>query len=161
MVVLTQDGTYRIYPLSPNSTISNSTYTQFNLGSIASESFVHSARIYEFGMVVLLNNFTFLEVKFSESNEESEGIVGGGGKVIELANAGLEVEPDCWCIIEPERSFNGNSSRGGTGIEVIICTRDKVLRLDELEVIDQVSFSLSFSLNLLTVLTFNLCDDRK
>lgn len=125
LVVLLQDGTYRLYPLS---TATPPPYTQHSLGPDAADAGVVDAHIFEEGMVVLLGSLQFIEVK----GWEREGAV--GGRVTGLANAGLEDRPSCWCVIRPEVS----SSRG---VEVVICTGKTVLRLDEIECVDQVSAS--------------------
>lgn len=80
-------------------------------------------------MVALLGNLQFVEVK---AWQRAEG--GPGGKVTQLANAGLNEPPDCWCVIEPELSNT-------RGVEVLIGTGATVLRLDEIDVQDQVSLS--------------------
>lgn len=126
LVVLTQDGTYRLYPLS---TLSPASYTQHTLGPDAQEAGVLEARIYEEGMVVLLGSLQFVEVKGWERKERSQG-----GRVVSLVGAGLTERPACWCVLRPEVS----SSRG---VEVIIGTERTVLRLDEIEVQDLVSVS--------------------
>jgi len=121
-----QDGTYRLYPLS---TATPQPYSQHSLGPDANDAGVVDANIYEEGMVVLLGSLHFVEVK----GWEKEGAA--GGRVTRLANAGLDDRPRCWCVIRPELS----SSRG---VEVVICTDKTVLRLDEIECLDQVRSSL-------------------
>lgn len=77
-------------------------------------------------MVVLLGNLQFVEVK---SWQKLEG--GPGGKITHLANPGVNEMPACWCVIEPELSNT-------RGVEVLIGTGSTVLRLDEIDVQDQV-----------------------
>lgn len=85
-------------------------------------------------MVALLGNLSFVEVKNWEKGALPEGVLEGGrgGKVITLANPGLVEAPTCWCVITPELS----QSRG---VEVLIGVGPTILRLDEIEVQDQVS----------------------
>ncbi|GAA5885073.1 hypothetical protein JCM16303_006391 [Sporobolomyces ruberrimus] len=148
LVILTQDGTYRLYPLTPTSTNLEPTYTQHSLGSEISTDLggVLQAKIQEDGMVVLLGNLQFVEVrgwaKTSSNADENKngsgsgsgsGAGGGGsskGRVVPLAQVQLEGPPDCWCVIPS----NVSSSRG---TEVLIATGQTVLRLDEIEVQDQ------------------------
>lgn len=147
LVVLTQDGTYRLYtlatgPLPP-------AYTQHSLGSDAADTGIVDARIWEDGMVVLLANLAFVEVKGWGKGVELEGGAGaeegtmsrGTGRTTLMASAGIQELPECWSVIPPEVS----STRG---TEVLIGTGGTVLRLDEIEVQDQVrlpSFSNSIS----------------
>ncbi|GAA5970464.1 hypothetical protein JCM3765_007628 [Sporobolomyces pararoseus] len=143
LVILTQDGTYRLYPLTPTSTGLDSSYTQHSLGSEVAQELggVLQAKIYEDGMVALLGNLQFVEVKgwakTSSSNDDgsksssSTGNAGSGkGKVVPLAQTQLEAVPECWCVIPS----NVSSSRG---TEVLIATGQTILRLDEIEVQDQ------------------------
>ncbi|GAA5914776.1 tethering complex subunit VPS16 [Sporobolomyces salmoneus] len=141
LVILTQDGTYRLYPLTPTSTGLDSSYTQHSLGSEVATDLggVMQAKINEEGMVVMLGNFQFVEVKgwakTSSTGDESKststrGSSTGKGKVVPLAQVQLEGVPDCWCVIPSSVS----SSRG---TEVLIGTGQMILRLDEIEVQDQ------------------------
>ena len=83
-------------------------------------------------MVALLGNLSFIEVKGWEKGPLVEGVSEGrGGRVGMLAASGLTEPPQCWCIITPDLS----QSRG---VEVLIATGVTVLRLDEIEVQDQV-----------------------
>lgn len=102
-------------------------YTQHTLGSDAAEAGVLEAKIYEDGMVALLGNLQFVQVKAWQKVEGSLG-----GKVNPLANPGLTEPPNCWCVIEPELSNT-------RAVEVLIGTGSTVLRLDEIDVQDQVS----------------------
>lgn len=156
LVVLTQDGTYRLYSLTPNPSSPTSTtasssanppplpnYTQHSLGPDAQEAGVLEAKIYEDGMVVLLGNLSFVEVRAWQRPGASGGGGGGegdggdgsgvgvGGKVQTLPSPGLTEPPDCWAVIIPELSHT-------RGVEVLIGVGETVLRLDEIEVIDQV-----------------------
>jgi hypothetical protein len=126
LVVLTQDGTYRLYALSTGATPPS--YTQHSLGSDAQESGVIEAKIYEEGMVALLGSLAFVEVKGWQKTSDEGGV---GGKVTVLASAGLTEPPSCWCVISPELSYT-------RGVEVLIGSGATVLRLDEIEVQDQV-----------------------
>ncbi|GAA5958825.1 hypothetical protein JCM21900_003937 [Sporobolomyces salmonicolor] len=136
LVVLTQDGTYRLYtlatgPLPPS-------YTQHSLGSDVADTGIVDARIWEDGMVVLLANLAFVEVKGWGKGGELEGGAGaeegtmsrGTGRTTLMASAGIQELPECWSVIPPEVS----STRG---TEVLIGTGGTVLRLDEIEVQDQ------------------------
>ncbi|SCZ98560.1 BZ3500_MvSof-1268-A1-R1_Chr3-1g05464 [Microbotryum saponariae] len=151
LVVLVQDGTYRLYPLSTSASPSSSasasssstpTYSQHTLGAEAQDSGVLQAKIYEQGLVALLGNLSFVEVKgwpatnsLTESGSSGVGCAsrsggGGGGKVTPLAAVGLNEPPSCWGVVEPELSNT-------RGVEVLIGTGSTVLRLDEIEVQDQ------------------------
>ncbi|KAM0749316.1 vacuolar protein sorting-associated protein 16 [Meredithblackwellia eburnea MCA 4105] len=125
LVILTQDGTYRLYQLSTGSL--TPVYTQHSLGSDAQQAGVIEAKIYEHGMVVLLGNLNFVEVKGWEKTTEDGSI---GGKVVQLASAGLTEPPSSWCVIAPELSNT-------RGVEVLIGSGKTVLRLDEIDVQDQ------------------------
>lgn len=142
LVVLTQDGTYRLYTLSTGAT--PPAYTQHSLGAEAQEAGVLEAKIYEEGMVVLLGSLSFVEVKGWQRTVETGGT---GGKVTPLASAGLNEPPSCWCVIPPELSQT-------RGVEVLIGSGATVLRLDEIEVQDQVRplclFAASMRLEQLT-----------
>lgn len=82
-------------------------------------------------MVILTNQFQFIEIKNWSTK--------GSGKVVELARVELDRVPNCWCVVPGSVS----SSRG---TEVLISTDKTILRLDEIEVVDQVSLpSLSIS----------------
>jgi len=158
-VILTQDGTYRLYPLTPASTNLDSSYTQHSLGSeVASDSGgVLQAKIHEDGMVVLLGNLQFIEVKgwaktsSGESSSKNSTTASGSGstgrgKVVPMAQVQLDGVPECWCVIPS----NVSSSRG---TEVLICNGQTILRLDEIEVQDQVSLSTIYILACLTRLS--------
>lgn len=158
LVVLTQDGTYRLYPLSVHSHSSSSSsnqpiYTQHSLGTEASESGVLEAKIYEEGMVVLLGSLNYLVVRgWSDSivSSKGEGRTKGGSKVIMLAATGLVEPPQCWCVVNSGTggAYSGNGGYGNGGyssrnVEVLICSGITVLRLDEIEIQDLVSQILS------------------
>jgi hypothetical protein len=132
LVVLTQDGTFRLYPLSTTSIAAP--YSQHTLGTDAQEAGVLEAKIYEEGMVVLLGNLMFVEVR--GWTDPAEDGLGGGGKVTMLANPGLTEPPSCWCVLTPELSYT-------RAVEVLIGTGSTILRLDEIEVQDQVCTSYS------------------
>lgn len=134
-MVLTQDGAYRIYSLSVGS--APPSYTQHSLGSEAQEAGVLEAKIYEEGMVALLGSLNFVEVKAWQREGSA------GGKVTVLANAGLEEKPSCWCVISPDLS----STRG---VEVLIGSGTTILRLDEIDVQDQVGSIARFARSSLT-----------
>ncbi|SCV74365.1 BQ2448_6797 [Microbotryum intermedium] len=149
LVVIVQDGSYRLYPLSTSessSALSSSssvpTYSQHTLGADAQDSGVLQAKIYEQGLVALLGNLSFVEVKgwssTRPSNEETPSASGSGsrsggggrGQITLLAAVGLNEPPNCWGVVEPELSNT-------RGVEVLIGTGSTVLRLDEIEVQDQ------------------------
>ena len=70
MIVLNEEGIYRIYDLQGE-------YQQFSLGGDAGEMGIIDARIHGNGLVALTGSLTFLEVKGWE-----------GGRPLSLANAG-------------------------------------------------------------------------
>ncbi|GAA6059266.1 hypothetical protein JCM10212_006659 [Sporobolomyces blumeae] len=153
LVILTQDGTYRLYPLTVNpsstSTPADSPYTQHSLGTeVQDNGGVLEAKIWSGGLVALLANLQFVEVRgwgrgstdpafdsTQDPNRDGAGSGSGpGGKgksrIRHLAQVALDRVPDCWCVVPPEAS----STRG---IEVLLGTGGTVLRLDEIEVQDQ------------------------
>lgn len=146
LVVLTQDGTYRIYPLSVGP--GTPSYSQHHLGPEAQEAGVIEAQVYEEGMVVLLGNLTFVHVTHWRKPQQAEDDGGDadadaslGGKVVQLANTGLSEPPTCWSILPP----NLSQSRG---LEVLIAAGNAILRLDEIDCVDQVNFRLQSCENL-------------
>ena len=56
LVVLNEEGTYRLYDLQGE-------YQQYSLGPEASDLGLIDAKIYESGMVVMTSSLTLLEVK--------------------------------------------------------------------------------------------------
>ncbi|GAA5928869.1 tethering complex subunit VPS16 [Sporobolomyces koalae] len=137
LVILTHDGTYRLYPLTPTSTGLESSYTQHSLGQDAIDvGGVLQAKIYEDGMVVLLANLQFVEVrgwaKVSTTAEQgtAQTTTSGKGRVVPLAAVQLDSPPDCWCVIPA----NVSSCRG---TEVLIAVGQTILRMDEIEVQEQ------------------------
>ncbi|KAK4048038.1 Vacuolar protein sorting-associated protein 16 [Microbotryomycetes sp. JL201] len=133
LAVLTQDGSYRIYSLSIGTSVSPS-YSQHSLGHEAQEAGVLEARIYEHGMVVLLNNLTFIEVRGWDSVAEEASSAASsarqGGKIIPLANAGLTDPPASWCVLPSDDSQSRH-------VEVLVSTNHTILRIDEIDVVDQ------------------------
>lgn len=89
---------------------------------------------------MLLGNLTFVEVRNWQKGSE-DPTAGVGGKVQLLPNAGLTELPGCWAIIIPELSHT-------RGVEVLIGVGETILRLDEIEVVDQVRFFGLFALRL-------------
>ena len=76
MVVLNEEGVYRVYDLQGD-------YQQYTLGGEATELGVIDAHIYDNGLVAMIGNLALLEVKGWE-----------GGKPLILANAGTTLRSD-------------------------------------------------------------------
>ncbi|GAA6015045.1 hypothetical protein JCM11491_001639 [Sporobolomyces phaffii] len=139
LVILTQDGTFRLYPLTPSATGLDSSYTQHSVlssDSEAGDTSVLQAKIYGDGMVVLTQDLEFLEVKgWSRTSTSGDDTGGGGssgkGRVVRLAPVPqLTTVPECWCVVP-------SSVTSSRGTEVLISTGQTILRLDEIEVQDQ------------------------
>jgi len=81
LVVLNEEGTYRVYDLQGD-------YQQYSLGSEASELGVIDARIHDNGLVALTGSMALLEVKDWQ-----------GGRPLSLANTGklVYVSTRIWC----------------------------------------------------------------
>ncbi|KAK4049105.1 Vacuolar protein sorting-associated protein 16 [Microbotryomycetes sp. JL221] len=120
LVVLTQDGHYRIYSWSSTTP----TYTQHSLGHEAQEAGVSDAHMYEGGMVVMLDNLSFIQV----ANWDTVP----GGKIISLANPNLVQHPTCWCVL-----LSPDSNESTNNIEVLVSTNDALWRIDEIECTNQ------------------------
>ena len=79
LVVLNEEGSYRIYDLQGE-------YKQFSLGSEAQEVGIIDARIHESGLVAMTGNLGLLEIKGWE-----------GGKPLALATPGRLCAPYSLC----------------------------------------------------------------
>ncbi|KAH9941720.1 vacuolar protein sorting-associated protein 16 [Epithele typhae] len=112
LVVLNEEGVYRIYDLQGE-------YTQYSLGSEAGELGIVDARIHESGLVALTGQLTFLEVKEWT-----------GGKPLTLANPGLAQPPQSWTVIPPDQTISRH-------VEVLLSVDQTILSVDNLENIDQ------------------------
>ncbi|WWC85237.1 uncharacterized protein L201_000099 [Kwoniella dendrophila CBS 6074] len=115
LVVLSDEGVYRIYDLS---NLIN--YKQYQIGgNDVKEQGIINAKAYEDGMIVLLGNLEFLEIRGWN-----------GGRGIPLISPGLTDPPISWTILPPEISPTGH-------IQLIISTNSTIITLDTLEKIDQ------------------------
>lgn len=114
LLVLADDGSYRLYDLSDPSH-----YTQHTLGSEVSDLGIVSARAYSDGFVVLTGGLQFLEIKGWK-----------GSRSIPLAASALGEMPSAWTLIPPEQSTTGQ-------IQIIVSTSSTVISLDSTERIDQ------------------------
>ncbi|KAL1411169.1 Vacuolar protein sorting-associated protein 16 [Vanrija albida] len=114
LVVLSDEGTYRLYDLS-----SPGEYTQHTLGSEVADLGVVSARAWEDGLVVLTGGLQFVETRGWK-----------GGRVSQLVDSGLSEAPHSWAVIPPEYSASGH-------VEVLVSTGSTVVTLDALERVDQ------------------------
>ncbi|KAF9262262.1 vacuolar assembling/sorting protein VPS16 [Marasmius fiardii PR-910] len=112
LVVLNEEGTYRIYDLQGD-------YQQHSLGGEAAELGVVDARIHENGLVALTGSLTLLEVKGWE-----------GARPLTLANPGLSEPPSSWTIIPPDINISRH-------IEVLLSVDNTIYTVDNLESIDQ------------------------
>lgn len=114
LVVLSDEGTYRVYDLS-----TPGEYSQYSLGSEVAELGIVSARAWDDGLVVLTGGLQFVE---------SRGWT--GAKVTPLVPSGLTEAPLSWAIVPPENSTSGYA-------EVLASTGSTIVSLDTLERIDQ------------------------
>ncbi|KAK7437898.1 Vacuolar protein sorting-associated protein 16 [Stygiomarasmius scandens] len=112
LVVLNEEGTYRVYDLQGD-------YQQHSLGSEASELGVIDARIHENGMVAMAGSLTLLEVKGWD-----------GGRPMVLANPKLSEPPNSWAVIPPDLNISRH-------VEVLLSVDNTVLTVDNLESVDQ------------------------
>ncbi|CAG7849893.1 Vacuolar protein sorting-associated protein 16 homolog [Serendipita indica DSM 11827] len=113
LVVLNEDGQYRLYDLL------GTTYRTYSLGPEAAETGVVDARIFEAGLVALTGNLSFLEVR-----------AWSGSKPTVLSSPVLTGPPITWTIIPPDQT----SSRHA---EVIMAVEGTIYTCDNLEHIDQ------------------------
>ncbi|RXK39934.1 vacuolar protein sorting-associated protein [Tremella mesenterica] len=114
LLVLADDGTYRLYPLS-----FPSCFSQHTLGTEVSELGIVSAKAHDDGFVVLTGGLEFLEVRGWNA-----------GRVGALAPSELRDPPGAWGLVDPERSGSGH-------VEVLVGSGGTVISLDALERIDQ------------------------
>jgi hypothetical protein len=131
LMVLSDEGTYRLYDLS-----NPSQYAQYTLGADVADLGVISAKAHNDGFVVLTGGLQFLEVRGWK-----------GGRVSALAAAGrssrlplraslirmieLKEAPHAWTLLPPDQSMSGH-------VEVLVSTGTTIITLDALERIDQV-----------------------
>ncbi|TDL22763.1 vacuolar protein sorting-associated protein 16 [Rickenella mellea] len=112
LVVLNEEGTYRVYDLQGE-------YQQWSLGTDASETGVVDARIHENGIVSMTGALALLEVKGWD-----------GGQPLVLASAGLTEPPHSWTIIPPDQTISRH-------VEVLISAEATIFSVDNLECVDQ------------------------
>lgn len=127
LVVLMQDGNYRLYPLSVNASSTSAGYSQYSLGQEATESGIVEARIFESGMVALLGSLTFVHLHLWPEGSQEEG---QRGQVTRLADPGIAEIPSCWTAIPPEESTSRQ-------VEVLLSVGDTLVLLDALDAQDQ------------------------
>lgn len=127
LVVLMQDGNYRLYPLSVNASSTSAGYSQHSLGQEAAESGVSDARIFESGMVALLRSLTFIHLNLWPEDSQ-DGVQ--RGQVTRLADPGISEAPNCWTAIPPEESASRQ-------VEVLLSFSDTLVLLDALDAQDQ------------------------
>jgi vacuolar protein sorting-associated protein 16 len=139
LLVLSEDGTYRLYTL-------NGEYRQYTLGAEVNELGVISAALYEDGLVVLHGGLGFVHVRGWEGGRAVPFGVQGereNRRDVErfLAtdrsfhrSSALPSPPHCWTVVPPGRSISGH-------VEVLAAVGETVLTIDELETVDQVKFS--------------------
>ncbi|KAH8920137.1 vacuolar protein sorting-associated protein 16 [Atractiella rhizophila] len=127
LFVLTTSGTYRLYNISPL----NSTYSQYELAPeiIDAEAGMGIVDVkgWEEGVVVCLEGGGWIEVRGLGTGDEEEG---RRVTVQALASTGSSEPPHSWGIIPPDQSTTRTT-------EVLLATRDTVLKLDEIEALDQ------------------------
>ncbi|KAK4687137.1 vacuolar protein sorting-associated protein 16, partial [Tremellales sp. Uapishka_1] len=114
LLVLSDEGTYRLYSLS-----NPLQYSQYTLGAEVAELGLVSAKAHDDGFVVLTGGLQYLEVRGWN-----------GGRVGALAGSGLNEPPNCWAVIPPDHSTSGH-------VEVLVSTGQTIYTLDALENIDQ------------------------
>ncbi|KAF9530298.1 vacuolar assembling/sorting protein VPS16 [Crepidotus variabilis] len=112
LVVLNEEGTYRLYDLQGD-------YQQHSLGTEAAELGVIDAKIHENGMVVMTSALTLLEVKGWT-----------GARPLVLANPGLSEPPHSWAAIPPDLNISRH-------VEVLLSVDTTIYTVDNLENADQ------------------------
>jgi hypothetical protein len=140
LVVVSEDGSYRLYPLQAAQTASTSLgYTQHSLGSEAQDTGVLDVRIHESGMVVLLGNLAFIEVHgWPEDLDPADEDAKRPGMVTRLADANLMEVPSCWAVIPPESSSSRQT-------EVLLSIKESIWLLDALDCQNQVGDGSSYT----------------
>ncbi|CAK9781051.1 putative vacuole organization and biogenesis-related protein [Cutaneotrichosporon oleaginosum] len=114
LVVLSDEGTYRLYDLS-----SPGDYNQYTLGSEVADLGIVSAHAHDDGLVVLTGGLQFVEARGWK-----------GARVSQMADSGLTEAPRTWTIVPPEQSTSGH-------VEVCVSTGATIVTLDALERVDQ------------------------
>jgi hypothetical protein len=138
LVVLNEDGQYRLYDLG-------GTFRSFSLGTEAAETGVMEARIMDAGLVALTGNLSFLEVRGWNGAKASALSTPGqylrcSSNLISSQLIGyiaMTSPPISWTVIPPDQT----SSRHA---EVVMAVEATIYTCDNLEHIDQVRSS-SFS----------------
>ncbi|GAA99834.1 uncharacterized protein L969DRAFT_84183 [Mixia osmundae IAM 14324] len=130
LVVITQEGQYRVYPLTSSSASSSLGYASYSLGAEASETGVLDARIAEDACVVLLGSLNFIEVKDESGRSASSTSEGSPISVSRLAESGLSEGPQAWTTIPADVSPRRQ-------LEVVFATTAGVKILDSLDCQDQ------------------------
>ncbi|KAJ9113615.1 hypothetical protein QFC22_005923 [Naganishia vaughanmartiniae] len=138
LLVMAEDGTYRMYNLSaasagihsntrsgdattliPSASLIAGEYRQYSLGSEVADVGVVSGQVHDEGLVVLTGSLTYLHVKGWT-----------GGRPSALCATGMNVLPHSWTVVSPERS----SSRH---VEVLASVGETILSIDDMYCIDQ------------------------
>ncbi|KAL7422143.1 Vacuolar protein sorting-associated protein 16 [Cryptotrichosporon argae] len=114
LVVLSDEGVYRMYDLSDPSV-----YTQHTLGSDVERLGLVGAKAWDDGLVVLTGELQFVQLRGWK-----------GGRIAPMAPSGLTSPPHAWTIVTPDVSTSGH-------VEVMFSTDSTVVTVDTLDRIDQ------------------------
>lgn len=131
LVVVYQDGFYRIHPLEKHA--ASPTYTQHSLGTEATETGVLDARMHESGFVFLTGSLAFFEVHWGTditagpSHATSQP---SKTHVSKLSEPGLQEAPSVWSVVPPEDSLSRQT-------EVLVPVRQSLAVVDALDSQDQ------------------------
>lgn len=137
-MIVSQDGFYRLYPLSTTRTSVTSEFIQRSLGSEATEVGVLDVIIYENGMIAFLGSLAFIVLKnwpepntlnLNTQDQEIENTL-GKGLIHKLVDITLTEQPKTWNFISSEDS----SSRM---TEVLVGIDNNVLSIDQLEILNR------------------------
>lgn len=132
LVVLNEEGTYRIYDIQGE-------YSQNSLGTEVQDAGVIGAVIHEGGLVALTGQLAFVEVKGWEGGRPSNLASAGGQPSSPYATLsahlsrllGLSHPPPSWDVLPPDQTISRH-------VEVLISFDTTILSVDNLECIDQV-----------------------
>ncbi|KAG0177300.1 hypothetical protein DFQ28_006131 [Apophysomyces sp. BC1034] len=112
LVVVTEDGVVKIYPLHGSS-------TQFSLGKDAKDYGIIDCQIWGGGLVAMMGNYQLVSVtNFDEPRPK------------QMADTGLIEPPHSWAVIPPQFTLSRH-------VEVLIATGSTVLVVDSKEAQDQ------------------------
>ncbi|CDH59927.1 vacuolar protein sorting vps16 [Lichtheimia corymbifera JMRC:FSU:9682] len=112
LVIVTEDGFVRLYPL-------HGSYTQFSLGKEAKEQGILDCQIWSTGLVAMTNKYKLIAVTdFYEPRPKL------------MADTGLDDKPHSWTVIPPQYTLSRH-------VEVLIATGSTIIVVDNKESVDQ------------------------